>query len=1625
MRWKMKKTIAFLIFLVFSSTGLFVETAYGASASMNDYCVVPPYVIQDVQSDIMFLVDNSGSMYNMAYACPNSLTTTAGTNTNQIPLKSVAGFKVGQEIWMSTGAGVGTPLWIESIDTVNNVLTVGANVPSFAQSTRVMDYGCRNISCSGGSPCFYYDDETTCPTSTSKCDNPGTYPYSTVKTAHSSTTVDLISVSGFTVGETIIIVHSGTNYTKTISSINTSNNTLTVNSSVTTSIGDVVKDQNYDTCNAYSSGANILLSGVSGFVTGEIIVVLDGGVPTTTTITSINTGTKTIQVSPGVSVSASDTIYDYNCYNYQTPAPEMSFDPNNSYYGYFNSDYWYTYNGTSGNKKFGPSRLKSAGAKASNEWDGNFLNWLTMRRSDIIRKVLTGGNAVGGEGTGFNKIRTIRQDATVRGLFKAVSNAEQYIDCSAWSCTANTNASFTFNPGSSDPSQFYFSRGAGSVWTDSITYSVDIVVPTPVEGVLQDVIGTKARIGITFYNGPSGGNPGDGGFVQVAVGGTSLSSVVNQVNLTAPSANTPLGEALWSVTGYFAQQSSLEGGPGPRYHSGDYQLNNNNDPFNYGTGGSPRWPTCAKGYVVLVTDGEPCADGNLPATISNYTSGRSQFACSGSSCPATSGTAPENYSFPASTLPSCPAGGNVAGVEDVALYMHTNDLRSDINKTQDLTLYTIFAFGSGSTLLKYASINGGFNDFDNTGMPDQQSKWDANGDGEPDNYYEASEGYGIEQAMRSVLSTILSRASSGTAASVLASGEGSGSNLVQAIFYPRRRFGNDIIGWTGENQNFWYYIDPFFRYSNIREDTVHESPDKLNLLNDYITSLYFDSTAQETLAARYKDVNGDGGSSLIAEPTIPIEDVANIWKAGLLLWSRDLSSDPRTIYTPCLSGGTCIGSSNLMPFQTSGDGSIETALEPYLQLTGDLTRTQDVIRYVNGYDTTLDGQDFTTVDRNSDSVPDYRLRTVTIGSDTHVWKMGDVIDSTPRIVSWLPLNNYHYKYHDATYKNFIGASSPANYLNRGMVFTGANDGMLHAFKLGKLELPNTSSNTTCTWASHDVACLSGTNLGRELWAFVPKNVLPYLKYILDPDYCHVYSVDLTPVVVDASIGDPTTGDISTDDRASDGSTWRTILIGGMRLGGGCKTKVCSITATQKCSQDSDCPGGQTCVTPCANCVGTPILDPADSTKGLGYSSYFALDITDFLAHQNDSAPPAPTLLWEFTNDNLGFSSTGPLVLREGVGTQNGNWFAVFGSGPTGPINTTYNQFLGKSDQNMKIFVLDLKTGSLEATIDTGITKAFADSIGNTHIDLDVDYQDDTAYLGYTKLCTDSTHPCTLTEWTDGGIGALVTGNSTDPTAWRWRTIMDGIGPVTASTTSAAFLDQAGVDNLWIWFGTGRYYFAQGTTIDDPNTQRRLFGIKDPCFLRTEADPSGLNNACITTLSTGDLRDVTCSGGLSGCVPTTTEANSASFKGWLLNLDLCSNASNAPVSCTNSSVVFQTERVITNPLYSPSTGNVLFATYKPYITECSIGGQSFIWALQGTTGAAPGSTLKGSALLQVSTGSIQQENLSSAFKNVSGSNPYSEGERRTAGIEGVPPTSQGLTILVAPLPVNRVIHIKER
>src|SRR3972149_1210805 len=421
---------------------------------------------------------------------------------------------------------------------------------------------------------------------------------------------------------------------------------------------------------------------------------------------------------------------DNDCGNSGTPCTEFLTPgtyPTYQYYGYFNPDYWYTYSGSSPNDRCVPtapkigSGISGERAKLSTEWDGNFLNWLTMRRVDIVRKVLTGGKYESDATSGFVRLVAQRNvDCSQWGIYKRITNADHPEYYGPFTAGADRNFTLNYSGGSCIGGG---STAASTFTVGGTTYKVKVRVPSPVTGVLQEAA-TRARLGLTIYT-----TSGSGGRVVVDMASNNLSSMVGLpggttgINNILPNGYTPLAETLWTVSGYFANQTSIAavGSPGPRYASGDYSTGctgsplTNRDPYNYGTCSVTRYPSCSPRYVLFITDGEPCNDGNLPATLSNYAGTSphtSPFNCSGGSCPAVS-----PFAGGAIAPPYCGSGA-VAGMEGGAFWVPTTDLRNNggtphiglknMAGMQNLTLYNVLAFGRGSSLLRYASINGGF-----------------------------------------------------------------------------------------------------------------------------------------------------------------------------------------------------------------------------------------------------------------------------------------------------------------------------------------------------------------------------------------------------------------------------------------------------------------------------------------------------------------------------------------------------------------------------------------------------------------------------------------------------------------------------------------------------------------------------------------------------------------------------------------------------------------------------------------------------------------------------------------------------------------------------------------------------
>ena len=121
-------------------------------------------------------------------------------------------------------------------------------------------------------------------------------------------------------------------------------------------------------------------------------------------------------------------------------------------------------------------------------------------------------------------------------------------------------------------------------------------------------------------------------------------------------------------------------------------------------------------------------------------------------------------------------------------------------------------------------------------------------------------------------------------------------------------------------------------------------------------------------------------------------------------------------------------------------------------------------------------------------------------------RLGDIVHSSPEFVG-VPNERYPNNVESTRYSDFIAA----NQGRRGVVYVGANDGMLHAFD---------------------------SNTGEELFAYVPAGVYSDtesgLNALLQAEFGHTPHVDGSPVSRDVFI--PNVG-------------WRSYLVGGLRAGG--------------------------------------------------------------------------------------------------------------------------------------------------------------------------------------------------------------------------------------------------------------------------------------------------------------------------------------------------------------------------------------------------------------------------------------------------------------------------------------------
>jgi len=248
--------------------------------------------------------------------------------------------------------------------------------------------------------------------------------------------------------------------------------------------------------------------------------------------------------------------------------------------------------------------------------------------------------------------------------------------------------------------------------------------------------------------------------------------------------------------------------------------------------------------------------------------------------------------------------------------------------------------------------------------------------------------------------------------------------------------------------------------------------------------------------------------NLVAYDLDPITgsiDSTPAWGAAGRLNARDLSASPRTLLTYNGTDGIKFQWASLTTgqkndFRTNPDGSLDDEAAGMAR--------HDYIRGARGCETS--STDACSYDDGVNTFVEKRLR-------ERSGLLGDIIHSGPVFVgapesNWPDVAPFPGSVGN-TYTEFRTAQK-----NRpGVVYVGANDGMLHAFK---------QSN------------------GAEIMGYIPNalystGALDGMHYLTDPAYTHRYAVDLTPTISDAYIRTAPVGSAS----------WSTVLVGGLRGGG--------------------------------------------------------------------------------------------------------------------------------------------------------------------------------------------------------------------------------------------------------------------------------------------------------------------------------------------------------------------------------------------------------------------------------------------------------------------------------------------
>lgn len=687
----------------------------------------------------------------------------------------------------------------------------------------------------------------------------------------------------------------------------------------------------------------------------------------------------------------------------------------------------------------------------------------------------------------------------------------------------------------------------------------------------------------------------------------------------------------------------------------------------------------------------------------------------------------------------------------------------------------------------------------------------------------------LKAQIGSAIAEITQARGSSSGISVVAnSSEGAGMT-VQALYEPKLTKTvagiEQSVDWTGRLSG--YFLDEF---GYLREDGNDNGQ-----LDDYSTDtafrLEFNPSTQEVDVERLTIANA--GTPLFSESvleTVSVEDLDPIWEASEVLGSYSDNAKYGSTQRPYgTTASDAAGYRHIISWMADDPNDVAN-LDQGTQLqfvfnnnpTAASINAKNYLMFDPAAGTVPQQKDevnnIIRFIRGEEGITGYRNRTL----DGTKYLLGDIVHSNSVQVG-APRSNFDLQ-NDASYAAF-----KETYENRRrVVYVGANDGLLHAFNGG---FWNSSAKQFTTISSADPAA-TGHQLGAELWAYAPMNLLPHLKFLADPTYNSAHHI----AYMDGPVQ-------SFDVRAWDNGDsvhingWGTIIVAGMRLGGG------------------DYPN-----------LDWNAISLADSPY-TAKSAYVIIDVTD--------PEREPQIIAEVTHDDLGFTLSQPTVVKTDCDSDRVcDWHLIVGSGPDQLASVT-----SSITQTPKIsrFRLDDGNWGLEVEASTEVytevenTPGFVGDLVAS--DWNSDYQDDVVYFGTIK-----------------GSQATALGG-----IHRFRLASNDVRQMMNTNRPVPYRPllrrQSGKE--WVLFGTGRFY-----TIDDAdNTQQNYFyGLIEP---RDSSGDLEFNDVITTTdlANVSGIEVLAADGSLSSPVGTATtfselrasilDEGSNPDRGWYKRLDAAS------------------------------------------------------------------------------------------------------------------------------------------